>query len=81
MNLSPDGIVGSLTWQALYDAYSGINQNVPSNNAIRYVVQSGDTLWLISRRYNTTVDAIKRLNGLSSDMLSIGQVLLIPRIS
>lgn len=79
MNLSPDGIVGSQTWDALYDTYLGINQNVPSNNAIRYVVQSGDTLWLISRRYNTTVDAIKQLNGLNSDMLSIGQVLLIPR--
>ncbi|MDE6943440.1 MAG: LysM peptidoglycan-binding domain-containing protein, partial [Lachnospiraceae bacterium] len=29
-------------------------------------------------RYGTTVDAIKRLNGLTSDNLSIGQVLRIP---
>lgn len=81
-NLAPDGIVGSRTWNALYEAYQGINQNAPSpvpeSNPIRHVVQSGDTLWLLSRRYNTTVDAIKRLNGLTSDILNIGQVLLIP---
>ncbi len=81
-NLAPDGIVGSRTWNALYEAYQGIIQNSPSpgpeSNPIRHVVQSGDTLWLLSRRYNTTVDAIKRLNRLTSDILNIGQVLLIP---
>lgn len=81
-NLAPDGIVGSRTWNALYEAYQGISQNAPSpgpeSNPIRHIVQSGDTLWLLSRRYNTTVDAIKRLNGLTSDILNIGQVLLIP---
>lgn len=45
---------------------------------IEYTVRSGDTLWLLSRRYDTTVDAIKKLNGLTNDMLSIGQVLRIP---
>lgn len=82
MRLSPDGIVGPLTWDALYDTYLGINQNVPSpgpeSGFFLYTVKSGDTLWLLSRRFGTTVDAIKRLNGLTSDMLSIGQVLKIP---
>lgn len=82
-NLAPDGIVGRRTWNALYEAYRGIHQNAPSpgpdSDVIRYVVKSGDTLWLLSRRYNTTVDAIKRLNGLTSDIIDIGQVLLIPR--
>ena len=45
---------------------------------IKYVVRSGDTLWLLAQRYNTTVSAIRNLNGLKSDNLSIGQVLLIP---
>ncbi len=82
MGLSPDGIVGPATWNALYDAYLGILENVPlpkpEEGITIYTVQSGDTLWLLSRRFNTTVDAIKRLNGLTSDMLSIGQVLKIP---
>lgn len=36
-------------------------------------VQKGDTLWRISRRYNTTVDAIRQLNGLTSNAIKIGQ--------
>ncbi len=45
---------------------------------IEYVVRSGDTLWLLAQRYHTTIDAIKNLNGLTSDNLRIGQVLRIP---
>ncbi|MDE7014210.1 MAG: LysM peptidoglycan-binding domain-containing protein [Kineothrix sp.] len=82
MGLQADGIVGTATWRALYNAYLGIGQNVPSPNpepgTITYVVQPGDSLWLISQRYGTTVDAIKRLNNLTGDMLDIGQVLKIP---
>lgn len=38
-------------------------------------VKSGDTLWEISKQYNTTVSTIKNLNGLKSDMIRVGQVL------
>ena len=82
MQLNPDGIVGSATWQALYDVYLGIQENVPSTGPgsgyTEYTVRSGDTLWLIAQRYGTTVDEIKRLNGLTSNALNIGQVLKIP---
>ena len=43
-----------------------------------YVVKSGDSLYSIARKYNTTVDEIKRLNNLTSNLLNIGQVLKIP---
>lgn len=43
-----------------------------------YVVKKGDTLWSISRRYDTTVEIIKKLNGLNSDLLQIGQILKVP---
>ena len=84
MGLQADGIVGTATWRALYNTYLGIGQNVPSPGpdpepgTITYVVQPGDSLWIIAQRYGTTVDAIKRLNGLSGDMLNIGQVPKIP---
>ncbi len=82
MGLNPDGIVGENTWRALYNVYLGIEENVPmpgpDTGYIEYVVQPGDTLWLLSQRYNTTVDAIKSLNGLTGSLLNIGQVLKIP---
>ena len=43
-----------------------------------YTVRPGDTLWQLSQRFGTTVNAIMNLNGLSSDLLQIGQVLKIP---
>lgn len=43
-----------------------------------HTVVSGDTLYLLARRYGTTVDEIRALNGLTSDVLNIGQTLLIP---
>ena len=79
--LTPDGIVGPRTWQALYNTYLGANNVIPPGTdpgVTEYVVRSGDTLWLLAQRFGTTVDAIKRLNGLTSDNLSIGQVLKIP---
>lgn len=43
-----------------------------------HVVQPGDTLYAIALRYNTTVAAIKQLNKLDSDLIVVGQILLIP---
>ena len=82
MQLTPDGIVGPATWQALYDVVLGIQESVPSptpdSGYFEYTVRSGDTLWVLAQRYGTTVDEIRRLNGLTSDILRIGQVLRIP---
>ena len=41
-------------------------------------VQRGDNLYNLAREYNTTVSEIKKLNNLTSDLLSIGQSLLLP---
>ena len=45
---------------------------------VEYTVRAGDTLWELSRRYGTTVEAIMQANGLTSNVLQIGQVLRIP---
>ena len=47
-------------------------------NTISYTVQKGDSLYSIARKYSTTIDKIKDLNNLTTNLLSIGQVLLIP---
>jgi len=43
-----------------------------------YKVQKGDTLLTIARQFGTTAAKIKTLNGLTSSVLKIGQVLKIP---
>ena len=43
-----------------------------------YVVKSGDSLWSIARMFNSTVDEIKSLNSLKSNVLRIGQRLVVP---
>ncbi len=45
----------------------------PSRNAKVYTVRKGDTLSGIAKRYGTTTSSLKRINGLSSDQLRIGQ--------
>ena len=44
-----------------------------------YTVQKGDTLGAIARRNGTSVKALKRANGLKSDLIHINQKLTIPR--
>jgi LysM repeat protein len=43
-----------------------------------YVVQQGDTLNGIAAQFGTTAAAIRQANGLPSDVINIGQVLIIP---
>ncbi len=54
---------------------------IPSNNSNSskniYIVQKGDSLYSISKRFNTTVDKIKKDNNLIGNTLSIGQKLII----
>jgi LysM repeat protein len=48
----------------------------PDGNII-YVVQEGDTLWRIAAITGVTVDQLRALNGLTSDIISVGQRLII----
>ena len=59
------------------------NQNnntndIIDNNNNTYTVKSGDSLYSISKKFNTSVDELKKVNNLSSNLLSIGDKLIIP---
>lgn len=55
---------------------------IPSETVVSdqtyYTVQSGDSLWNIAKRYGVSVDELKKANNLSSNLLTIGQKLIIP---
>lgn len=52
---------------------------IPTSNNIdkMYTVKKGDTLYSIARTFNTTVDSIKSKNNISTNSLTIGQILKI----
>ncbi len=45
---------------------------------VNHKVHSGDSLWIIARKYDTTTKAIQRANGMKGTRIAIGQVLKIP---
>lgn len=70
-----EGVVKAVT------NYIGIPYTLPSeenNNKNIYVVKKGDTLWNIATLNNVSVDELKRINNLTSNLLNIGQKLFIP---
>ena len=57
-----------------------INSGTNPNNMFMYTVKSGDTLYGIARKYNTTVDEIMKLNYFTNTILQPGQVIRIPEM-
>lgn len=51
------------------------NTNITTNTY--HTVVSGDTLWGLSVKYDTTVDELKKMNNLTNNTLHIGQKLII----
>lgn len=68
--LSPDGIVGPLTWNSLMPYINGFTE---------YTIKSGDTFYNLASKFSTTVNAIIMANpSVSANNLKIGDTLIIP---
>ncbi len=64
---------------AVIATYEG--ETVPSLSGDNYyIVKSGDSLWKIANQYGITVNELKNMNGLTSDNLSVGQILEVPTL-
>ena len=50
-----------------------------SGPCLEYTVEKGDTLSLIAGAFGTTVQKIKEMNGLKSDVLRVGQKINVPK--
>ena len=59
----------------------GNNNGETNNQDIKYTVSLNDTLYGIARKYGTTVAELIEYNNLPSNVLTVGQVLLIPNTS
>lgn len=57
------------------------SQPTPVPSYQNYYVTKGDNLYAIAREYNTTVQELMKINNLTSNLLSLGQVLKVPTTS
>jgi membrane-bound lytic murein transglycosylase D len=61
-----------------YSSSSSTSSSSVSKSKTVHVVSRGDSLWIIAKRYRTTVREIQEINSLRSTQLHIGQVLKLP---
>lgn len=61
---------------ANYVGVSGTKPATPTTNT--YVVKSGDTLYSIAKKFNISVEKLKDINNLNSNLIKINQELVIP---
>ncbi|MBP1725518.1 MAG: Lytic transglycosylase catalytic [Deltaproteobacteria bacterium] len=54
-------------------------ENGTRGQTVAYRVKDGDTLFSIAKRFNTSVDQIKVLNALKSNLVKVGQLIHVPK--
>ena len=56
-----------------------VSEEASSSSAITYTVQSGDGLWRIAKNHGLTLDELKSINQLTSNIIQPGQVLIVSK--
>jgi len=56
-----------------------VSESIDNEKYDTYIVKSGDNLYNIANKYNTTINELMNINNLSTNILSIGQKLLVPK--
>ena len=81
--VSPNVIANINSLEPLYSPQAGDKLVIPVQNTSifeRYEIKKGDSLYKIAQLYDTTVDTLAKINGLSStDYIYPGNILLVPR--
>ena len=52
---------------------AGVNEQ----EELRHTVRAGDTLWSIANQYGTTISNLRTWNGLTGDLITVGQSLIV----
>ncbi|MGE3413095.1 MAG: LysM peptidoglycan-binding domain-containing protein [Dehalococcoidia bacterium] len=74
---NPNVVIAGTRLRMPYGAVPHVDAASSSEEA--YIVASGDTLWGIAQRFDTSVEALMRVNGLSdAGLLLVGQRLVLP---
>jgi LysM repeat protein len=80
-NLTSDTIYVGQVLKLTADTASPVPTTQSDSNYAVYTVVSGDSLWAISRKYNTTVDNLVKINNLITTSIYVGQILKVPAAS
>jgi lipoprotein NlpD len=72
-NTSPNPTISPIT-----APQGSTSQAATFSGSRTHVVQQGDTLYRLSRLYNTTEDEIRKANNIEGNLIKIGQTLVIP---
>ena len=78
LDIKPEGAEAIAGLRALAEGAIPSAPAPPPSHFATYVVQRGDTLYSIARRYGSTVQAIMDANGLPNYNIRVGQELRIP---
>lgn len=78
MTISELKSLNNLTSDIIHPGQELIVSGETTPTSRTYTVKSGDNLWTLARTFNTTVNDLKRVNNLTSDIIRPGDTLTIP---